>query len=172
MKFDKIFLLGFMGCGKTTFGKKLAKEIGWDYIDLDNYIEMKEGKSIPTIFKENGETYFRNLETKFLNELIALNSCVISCGGGTPCFNDNMNQIIEKGASVYMKLSPIILSERLKSEKSKRPLIAEMSDAKMIEFIQEKLKERVKFYERAKFTFDAQVESEETFINRINHFLV
>ena len=83
-----------------------------------------------------------------------------------------IDQIIEKGASVYMKLSPIILSERLKSEKSKRPLIAEISDAKMIEFIQEKLKERVKFYERAKFTFDAQVESEETFINRINHFLV
>ena len=172
MTFDKIFLLGFMGCGKTTFGKKLAKHIGWDYIDLDNYIEEKEGKSIPTIFKENGETYFRTLETKFLKELTSLHSCVISCGGGTPCFNDNMNEILEKGASVYMKLSAHILNERLKLEKSKRPLIAEMSNTKMFEFIQKKLKERVKYYERAKFTFDAQLESEETFINRINHFLV
>ena len=66
MKFDKIFLIGFMGCGKSTFGKKLAEKIGWNYIDLDNYIESKEVKSIPTIFQENGEKYFRNIVSKFL----------------------------------------------------------------------------------------------------------
>tara|TARA_Y100000589_G_scaffold298053_1_gene306290 strand:+ start:181 stop:699 length:519 start_codon:yes stop_codon:yes gene_type:complete len=172
MKFDKIFLVGFMGCGKTTFGKKLARQIGWNYIDLDSYIEEKAEKSVPTIFKENGEKYFRNLETKFLKELTGLHSFVISCGGGTPCYKNNMDEILEKGASVYMKVSPDVLYERLKPEKSKRPLIANMSDSEMSDFIQNKLKERAEFYEKSNFTFDNEMESEETFINRINHFLV
>tara|TARA_B100001778_G_scaffold303732_1_gene281220 strand:- start:2688 stop:3206 length:519 start_codon:yes stop_codon:yes gene_type:complete len=172
MKFDKIFLLGFMGCGKSTFGKKLAEQIGWNYIDLDNYIEKKEGKSIPTIFKENGETYFRNLETKFLKELTSLHSCVISCGGGTPCYNHNMDIILKKGASVYMKVAPHILHERLKLEKTKRPLIAGMTDSQMFTFIQNKLNERANYYKLSEFTFENELESEETFINRINDFII
>ena len=172
MNFDKVFLIGFMGCGKSTFGKKLANQIGWDFIDLDNYIEEKEGKSIPLIFEENGEGYFRNLETKFLKEVIGLNSCVISCGGGTPCFKSNMDLIKKNGASVYMKLSPAVLNERLKSEKSKRPLIASMTDSKMLTFIHDKLNERSEFYKRAQFIFNNEFESEEKFINRINDFLV
>ena len=172
MKFDKIFLIGFMGCGKSTFGKKLAEKIGWNYIDLDNYIESKEVKSIPTIFQENGEKYFRNIESKFLKELMSLNSYVISCGGGTPCFHNNMELILEKGASVYMKVSPYILHERLKLEKAKRPLISEMTDSQIFIFIQNKLNERANYYELSKFTFQNELESEETFINRINDFLI
>ena len=172
MKFNKIFLVGFMGCGKSTFGRKIANQIGWDFVDLDDYIEQKEGSSISMIFKEKGEHYFRKLETSYLKNLIKYKSHVISCGGGTPCFDKNMEIITSQGASVYLKLSPTVLFERLKLEKNQRPLIADMSDSEMLTFIKKKLIERKIFYERAKFTFNSNLESEEKIIKRLNDFLV
>ncbi len=172
MMFNKIFLVGFMGCGKTTLGRKIADKIGWDFVDLDNYIEQKEGSSISSIFKEKGEHYFRKVESSYLKNLVKYESHVISCGGGTPCFDENMEIITSQGASLYIKLSPTDLFERLKLEKNKRPLIADMSDLEMITFIKEKLIERKIFYERAKFTFNSNMESEEKLIKRLNDFLV
>ncbi|MAW64832.1 MAG: shikimate kinase [Flavobacteriales bacterium] len=172
MNFDKIFLIGFMGCGKSTLGRKIANQMGWTFVDLDEYIEKKEGKSIPLIFKEYGETYFRKLETKYLKELIKLKLCVISCGGGTPCFNKNIEIITSEGASVYIKLSPTVLLGRLKQEKEHRPLIADMVDSKLFTYIQKKLNERKMFYEKAEFTFNAESETEESIMKRIHKFLI
>lgn len=171
MNFNKIFLVGFMGCGKSTLGKKIATQIGWEFVDLDEYIEKKEGKSIPLIFKEQGESYFRKLETRCLKELLKFKSCVISCGGGTPCFNKNMDIITLAGASIYIKLSPTVLFNRLKLEKDQRPLIADMEDSKMFFYIQKKLNERKIFYEKAEFIFSADSEKDESIISLINGFL-
>ncbi|MBI35765.1 MAG: shikimate kinase [Flavobacteriales bacterium] len=172
MKFDKIFLIGFMGCGKSTLGKKLAKQLGWNFIDLDAFIEKKEGKSISVIFKDHGEDYFRNLETKTLNQLSERSFYIVSCGGGTPCFNNNIEIINQLGMSVYIKLSTDTLYERLKSEKMNRPLIANLTDSKMKLFIDKTLKQRAVFYEKAIEIFNSELQSEEKFVKRLNDFIV
>jgi shikimate kinase len=161
-----------MGCGKSTLGRKWAKEIGWDFIDLDSYIEEKEGKSISKVFEDCGESYFRRIETKSLKDIIKLNSCIVSCGGGTPCFNNNMEMLTLAGCSIYMKVSVKILFDRLKSEKSKRPLIANMTDDQMLEFINYKLKQRSLFYEQSSHIYNNVLESEEMFVKRLNSFLI
>ena len=171
MNFNKIFLVGFMGCGKSTLGKNISTQIGWTFFDLDEYIEKKEGKSISLIFEEQGESYFRKIETICLKELLKFKSCVISCGGGTPCFNNNMEIITREGASVYIKLSPAVLFDRLTLEKNKRPLIADMDDSKMFTYIQEKLNERKMFYEKAEFIVCADLETEDSMIQSINKLL-
>ena len=129
MKFDKVFLIGFMGCGKTTFGRKLAKQLEWDFIDLDDYIEAEQKSSIQEIFSDKGESYFRGLESNALEEASKWDKTVISTGGGTPCFNNNISFINNIGLSIYIKLSPEVLKSRLEGGKSKRPLIANLSDA-------------------------------------------
>jgi shikimate kinase len=92
----RIFLIGFMGCGKSTIGKKLAKTLSCKFIDLDKYIERKTGESIQQIFKEKGEKYFRVLETESLMEICESDNLVIATGGGTPCFFDNMQRILAR----------------------------------------------------------------------------
>lgn len=164
---DKIFLIGFMGCGKSTFGRKLAHKIGWEFIDLDDYIEKEEQRDIKTIFELEGENYFRELETNTLNSLRNHKSTVISCGGGTPCFNENIHVINELGLSVYIKLSPETLMKRLISEKSKRPLIASKKNSELLEFIEQKLNERQSFYHQAHVTFDYSSKDEGKFIDFI-----
>ena len=164
-------LTGMMGVGKTTIGKRLAKKLNYAFVDIDKIIEKQEGESISSIFKNKGEDYFRKLETRCLKELLKFKSCVISCGGGTPCFNKNMEIITLAGASIYIKLSPTVLFNRLKLEKDQRPLIADMEDSKMFSYIQKKLNERKIFYEKAEFIFSADSEKDESIISLINGFL-
>lgn len=145
-----VFLTGFMGSGKTTAGKKLAPILKTRFIDLDEYIEKKENRSIPTIFEEEGEAKFREIETRCLGEVIKLKEPhVISLGGGTVCFNSNLETIKEKGLLIYIELPVEELAKRIKESKATRPLLKTLSDEELIKNINEILHERKKHYEQA-----------------------
>lgn len=155
---NNIILVGFMGCGKSTLGKELAIKFSMDFVDMDGLIEKQEKKSITQIFRDHGEGYFRELETKLLHSFKNQKNLVISTGGGTPCFNDNMTIINSLGQSVYIDLPPKVLRNRLQHEKSVRPLIAELSSDELLSFIEHKLEERLPFYQKSTVVFDPQSE--------------
>tara|TARA_B100000809_G_scaffold75896_1_gene73583 strand:- start:327 stop:824 length:498 start_codon:yes stop_codon:yes gene_type:complete len=164
----RIFLIGFMGCGKSTIGKKLAKTLSCKFIDLDKYIEGKTGESIQQIFKEKGEKYFRVLETESLMEICKSDNLVIATGGGTPCFFDNMQRILDKGICIYLKMEANNLAKRLSKEKSKRPLIENLTEKYLVNFIRKKLVEREVFYNKANHIIQAKNISEKDIIKLIS----
>ena len=148
-----ICLLGYMGSGKSTLGKKLAKKMDLEFIDLDKYIELKEGKTITDIFSESGEAIFRKIEKESLSVCLKKEKVLLSLGGGTPCFSGNMDLIKQSAISVYLDLSPKALQSRLIQGKSSRPLIANLSDNEMLSFIEKHLGERVSYYKQADIHF-------------------
>ena len=152
----RIFLIGFMGCGKTTLGKKLAKHLNYNFIDLDNYIEKTTNKTITEIFENKGEKKFRIVEKESLMEVCKKDNLVIATGGGTPCFFDNMQKILGSGKAIYLKIEIEDLLERLETEKSQRPLIANKSAKELLDFINSTLLERERFYKQANFIVDAK----------------
>lgn len=153
MEGKKIFLTGFMGCGKSSHGKKLAKALGLSFIDLDNYIEKKEGMSIDEFFSKNGEDAFREKETLYLNQVIArYANAVIALGGGTPCFNDNVKSILKNGTMVYIKMSPEALFNRIENAVIPRPLLKNKTPEESLEFIKALLKKRESYYNQAQIT--------------------
>ena len=143
-----------MGAGKTTIGKALAHEIGVDFFDLDWYIEDRFHKKIPDIFAEQGESAFRDIERKMLNEVGEFENVVISCGGGTPCFFDNIDYMNQQAPVVYLKVEPETLYMHLKMSKNDRPLLRGKSQDELITFIREQLKLREPFYTKARYTLD------------------
>ncbi|WP_316842131.1 shikimate kinase [Pedobacter gandavensis] len=145
----KIFLIGFMGCGKSTLGRKLATKLGYDFIDLDHQIEMLAGMPIGEYFAANGEPAFRIFESKTLKEFNYPDNCVVATGGGAPCYFDNMQWINENGLSIYIEMPPTALAKRLESGKDKRPLLKDMNEVELIAFISHKLEERNPFYLQA-----------------------
>lgn len=146
----KITLLGYMGSGKSTVARILGDKLELKVIDLDDYITEKEGLSIPEIFETHGEIYFRKIENAYLLELLNSNEhFVLALGGGTPCYANNMDAILEHSDSYYLKAGIGTLSERLIKEKDHRPLIAKLSEEKLTEFIAKHLFERRNFYEQA-----------------------
>ena len=149
-----IFLIGFMGSGKSTLGKNLAETLNYDFIDSDLWIEKEQGISIDSIFSSKGEAFFRELELKFIENLNPFNPTIIATGGGLPCFNGNIEKLKEIGMVIYLKVSPEIIFERIKFD-DKRPLLNKQDDHEKIDFIQNKLKERNVFYKKAHFTIDA-----------------
>lgn len=149
-----IFLTGFMGCGKTTLGRKLASRLGYIFMDLDHILEVQTGISIAEYFSIHGEDAFRKLESEVLKQTEYPANAVISTGGGLPCFFDNMDWMNSRGKSVYIKLSPKTLATRLDSEKTHRPLLREKHGEDLIAFIGEKLTEREPFYNRATIVSD------------------
>lgn len=145
----KFFLIGFMGAGKSTIGKYAARQNNMTFLDLDKYIEEKHGKEIREIFAEDGEPYFREEERKALLEVIDLPGAhLVSCGGGTPCFFDNMDVMNARGTTIYLDLSAARLTDRLRNAKSKRPLVAEVKGDLQI-FVHKKLLERAADYGKA-----------------------
>ncbi len=141
-----------MGSGKSTVGKLLAEEKAIPFIDLDEYIESQIGKSISKIFEEDGEIFFRLKEHEYLKELLnKADNFVLSLGGGTPCYAGNMDVIntSENVVSIYLRTSIQTISERLKNEKNSRPLLANLNDEELHEFIAKHLFERSFFYEQA-----------------------
>jgi shikimate kinase len=152
----RIYLIGFMGCGKTTFGKKLANKLEYKFLDLDKKIEKLEKQSIANTFSEKGEEYFRQLEADVLRSTILYKNAVISCGGGTPCLHNNMQWMNSRGITIYLKTSAEHLTGRLKTRKEKRPLIATMSDDELWDFVSIKLPEREKYYLQAQIIADTK----------------
>ncbi len=154
---NAIFLIGYMGSGKSTTGKILANQLGCSFIDLDSFIEEIEQKSIPDIFSLFGEETFRLIEHNALKKLIKQNgNAVIACGGGTPCFHDNISLMNNAGLTIYIKLSPETLQNRLLVAKEKRPLIENKSSDALLIFIKEQLAGRSAFYAMAETTIDAE----------------
>ena len=151
---NKIYIIGFMGSGKTTTGRKLSALLGWPFIDLDKSIEERTGMTIPEIFSSHGETYFRNVESKVLRNFDPIANAVISTGGGTPCHGDNMDYMLRTGLTIYLKLTPGQLKNRLSGTEGKRPLIRDLGDDNLLSFIEEKLAFRKQWYEKAEITAD------------------
>lgn len=149
-----IYLIGYMGCGKTTLGKRLAKRLGFDFVDLDEKIETQTGKTIRELFEIDGEEAFRLMEKEVLQQTFQLNDVVISTGGGVPVFFDNMEQINTHGTSIYIKLSPKSLVNRLQNGKNQRPLIKDKTDEELLLFIEKALEQREPFYEKANLIVD------------------
>ncbi|HKM93288.1 MAG TPA: shikimate kinase [Prolixibacteraceae bacterium] len=145
----RIFLIGYMGSGKSMVGKELAQKLNLHFIDMDDYIEERNCKSIPQIFADDGEEGFRKLEQKALHELSEFENVVIATGGGAPCFFDNMEVIKRSGRSIYLKASARIIAERLKESKIERPLIKGKTEQELILFIDQTLNKREKWYEQA-----------------------
>ena len=150
----KIFLIGFMGCGKSTMGKKLAAKLGYEFIDLDHQIEHSIGTSIAGYFSAYGEAAFRKLESEVLKTFDYPVNAVIATGGGTPCFFDNMDWMNANGLSIYIEMPAAALAKRLESGKEKRPLLKDLNELEMIGFIEKKLGEREVFYKRALLTIN------------------
>ena len=152
-----IVLIGYMGSGKSLIGSHLAKKMNYKYIDLDKYIETNEGCSISKIFDDSGDIYFRKIETKYLIKCLSENNnIVLSLGGGTPCYNDNLKYINStNNSSIYLKNNNVELSKRLFKSNNNRPLISAIkSEKKMIEFVSKHLFEREVFYNKASITID------------------
>ena len=152
----RIFLIGYMGAGKTTLGKAFARAMGLTFIDLDWYIEERFHKTIRELFTERGEDAFRDLERRMLHEAGEFEDVVISVGGGTPCFFDNVDYMNSVGETVFLDVDIRVLFRRLKIAKQQRPLLDGKSDEELMQFIQEALQNRLPFYTRAKHTFNGE----------------
>lgn len=152
----RIFLIGYMGAGKTTLGKAFAREMGLTFVDLDWYIEERFHKTIRQLFTEMGEDGFRELEKRMLHEVADFENVVISTGGGTPCFFDNMEFMNSKGSVVFLDVDVKVLFRRLKVAKQQRPLLAQKNDGELMEFIVDALEKRLPMYGKARYVFNGE----------------
>ena len=153
----RIILVGYMGSGKTTVGKALSKQTGMMFYDLDWYIESRMHTTVSKLFEERGEEAFRKIEYNMLHEVAEFEDVIISCGGGTPCFFDNMEYLNQQGDVVYLKATPDVLYKHLLMGKVERPLLKGKSPEELIAYITEHLKERAPYYEKARHTLDVSV---------------
>ncbi len=150
----RIFLIGYMGSGKTTLGRKLASRLNYDFIDLDHALEEQAGMTIAEYFSSFGETAFRVAESEILKLTAYPENVIISTGGGAPCFFDNMDWMNTNGTTLYIKLSAKTLADRLEHGKEARPILRDKHGDELVTFIAEKLTEREPFYTRAKVIVD------------------
>ena len=167
----KIFLIGFMGSGKTYWGKIWAENALLDFYDLDEEIESAEGMAVSEIFRQKDEAYFRNAETDSLKAFASKDNLILACGGGTPCFHNNMKWMNAHGTTVYLDASPQTIYNRVAAEKNKRPLIERIGDAELLSFIEHKLKEREPFYKQANIILPAEELTDQTISSLITHNL-
>lgn len=166
----RIFLIGFMGSGKSYVGKKLARLMQRPFIDLDNRIETNAQRSIREIFAQDGEAAFRQMERQALHETAQLDSAVIACGGGVPCFFDNIAWMNANGVTIYLRVPEEVLFRRLKAGKVHRPLLRDLSDTELRQYIRDKLAERELFYRQASVIYDVQNETEDVAEALARHF--
>ena len=145
----RIYLVGFMGSGKTTFGRKLAQKLGYAFADLDERLAAQSGKTIPELFANLGEAEFRKLEQEVLHQTMADADVVVSTGGGTPCFFDNMAWMNKQGVTIWLDEPLTAIAARLAPEKEHRPLIAKLSDSELLAFLEKQRAERLSFYSSA-----------------------
>ena len=152
-----IVLIGYMGAGKTTIGHAMAKEMGLQFYDLDWYIEMRFHRTVAQIFEERGEEGFREIERNMLHEVAEFENVSISCGGGTPCFYDNMDYMNSLCDTIYLKASAEVLAAHLKMGKVVRPLIVDKTEEELTAYIQDMLEKREPFYMKAKHIFNVDL---------------
>ncbi|HXA02000.1 MAG TPA: shikimate kinase [Cytophagaceae bacterium] len=164
----KLFLIGLPGSGKSTLGKDLSEKLNYPLIDTDDVICKKEGCSIEEIFANKGEDYFRKIESNILKEVIQTNNAIISTGGGTPCFFDNMEVINQNGLSVFLNIPLKDITKRLlESVEKNRPLIQGKNPEQVQKFLMEKLKERISFYNQANIEFTDSLVTADMIIEEI-----
>lgn len=153
----KIFLNGYMGSGKSSAGETLASQLGYEFIDLDKFIEKEYKMTIPEIFSAKGEKEFRAMEHNALKKVIEKeNNIVVACGGGTPCYYGNMELMNNNGTTVYLKMSTDALVSRLLIAKDKRPLILNKDEKQLREFVNRQLEKREDTYHQAQYTVKAK----------------
>lgn len=152
-----VFLIGYMGCGKTTLGVELARQMDVRYIDLDDYIEASQGMKITEIFDEMGENRFRELETEALRDVAVMADVIVGCGGGTPCHGNNMALMNQAGTTVWLTTSPERITARLllPDQKAKRPKIANIPDEAVLPLVENELEVRAPYYRQAQLQFDS-----------------
>ena len=165
----KVFLIGYMGSGKSVIAKQLSKKLEVKLLDLDEVIEISAGNKINSIFETKGELYFRKLENKILTEIVNKNeNIIVSTGGGTPCYFNNIDLINQKDSiSIYLQCSVVTLFNRLKKEKSNRPIVKDLSDEDLQEFIAKHLFERSYYYNKAKFIVKTDDKTVEEIVKEI-----
>ena len=152
-----IFLVGYMGCGKSNLGRAGSRASGIRFIDLDNYIEGRYHRTIKEIFAERGEDGFRDVERRMLHEVADFEDVIVACGGGTPCFFDNMEYMNEHGTSVFLDTPIEKLHSRLMLGRHKRPLIADKNAEELRQFIIEALSKRMEYYSKAQVVFSSDL---------------
>lgn len=150
-----IFLLGYMGCGKTTVGKNIAGKIGLEFLDTDDLIEKKHRQTIAEIFSEVGENQFREMEREVLHNIVDYNDCIISTGGGMPCFFDNLALMNENGTTIFLDVSIEELVHRLYYKGNKRPLLQGKNEQQLYEYIKKSIEGRLPFYSQAQIRISA-----------------
>jgi shikimate kinase len=158
-----------MAAGKTTIGKNLARALQYNFLDLDNVIEQQENKTISDIFNTKGEAYFRTLEHETLHKTTAYENAVISCGGGTPCYFDNINFILSNGLCIWIKAPVQYISSRIAKAKNKRPLLNGLTNEALLQHIEKQLVERTPYYKQANFTYDNSVDKMEDLLLKIKN---
>lgn len=167
-----VFLIGYMGCGKSTLGRNVGKMTGIEFIDLDTYIEARYHTSVKDIFAKLGEEGFRDIERKMLHEVGEFENVIIACGGGTPCFFDNMEYMNSVGTTVFLDTSLPKLHTRLMRGRHKRPLIADKNSDELNDFIVKALNGRRPYYSMAQHTFRGDdLENEEEIEVTANKFI-
>jgi shikimate kinase len=158
-----IYLIGLMGSGKSYFGERWAAQHHLSFYDLDKLIETAEGKTIKQIFEQNGEAYFRKIEASILRETSKFQNSIISCGGGTPCFSDNIEWMNTHGTTVFLDTAINKVFENVLPEKAYRPLIAKLNKDEIIDFLKEQLQSRLPFYNKSKITLEIDKITDEDF---------
>ena len=152
----KYYLVGYMYCGKTTFGRRLAEEKGMDYMDLDRAFEARYHYTVPMFFGRFGEDAFRKLETQMLHSTAELDNMVIATGGGTPCHSGNMDFILANGTAIYLQMSVDALVQRALRSHNPRPLLHGLPETELRPIIERQLKEREPVYLRAPIVIDGE----------------
>ncbi|MCX6187437.1 MAG: shikimate kinase [Bacteroidetes bacterium] len=164
---QNIYIVGMPGSGKSTWGKRLAKAIQYSFVDLDKLIEKNEGISVAEIFSIKGEEYFREIEQKTLHETIHLSKTVIACGGGTPCFFDNMQWINMHGKSIYFKANAALLFDRMNASKTPRPLFLGIKSDDLLSHIEKILHERGLYYLQSNITIELPFNSVQSLVSKV-----
>lgn len=148
------FFIGFMGCGKTTHGRRLAAYLNVDFVDLDDLFEQQTGTAISNYFTVFGEEKFRQTESALLKDTVYPKNAIVSTGGGLPCFFDNLDWMKQHGTTVYLQVAPQVIASRLSNAKTERPLLQHKTGEELLQYITQKLTEREPYYQQAQITAD------------------
>lgn len=167
----RVFLVGFMGAGKSVIGRRLAKSLDLSFYDLDEEIESRYKMSVSSIFQKYDEACFRKLETSVLESFSDKDNFVLSCGGGTPCFGNNMELLNSLGTTIYIKLSAEELAGRIANSFHKRPLTEGKSETELAGYVEATLKSREPFYEKSKITIDGSNSDKDELVEKMVHIL-